>query len=180
LAFVQNRVTSGKLGEALDHVRKSEYARLSGKQRRFIKGQKYALLSRKENLTLEGRKALRTLLQANKRLDTAYLLKESFGQLWSYEQEGWARRFFENWHAALKWQRLKPYEKFADMIDRLGVESPPTANRRTKSRSASSKGSTTKSGSCCRCCDASPPFWPGFHPQNHNFRIVKAAGRFCF
>src|SRR5258707_7510295 len=36
------------LGEALDQVRKSEYARLSGKQRRFIKGQKYTLLSRKE------------------------------------------------------------------------------------------------------------------------------------
>ena len=32
--------------------------------------------------------------------------------------EGWARRFFENWRASLKWQRLKPYEKFADMIDR--------------------------------------------------------------
>ncbi len=47
-------------------------------------------------------------------MNTAYLLKESFGQLWSYEAEGWARRFFENWRAALKWQRLKPYEKFAD------------------------------------------------------------------
>src|SRR5215467_11106254 len=106
------------LGEALDQVRKSEYARLSGKQRRFIKGQKYTLLSRKENLTLKGRQALRTLLRANKRLNTAYVLKESFGQLWSYEHEGWARRFFENWRASLKWQRLKPYEKFADMIDR--------------------------------------------------------------
>ena len=42
----------------------------------------------------------------------------SFGQLWSYEREGWARRFFENWRASLKWQRLKPYEKFAEMIDR--------------------------------------------------------------
>jgi transposase len=106
------------LGDALDAVRKSEYARLSGKDRRYIKGQKYTLLSRKENLTLEGRQALKTLLRANKRLNTAYLLKESFGQLWSYEREGWARRFFENWRAALKWQRLRPYEKFADMIDR--------------------------------------------------------------
>jgi transposase len=106
------------LGEALDAVRKSEYARLSGKDRRYIKGQKYTLLSRRENLTLDGRRALRTLLRANKRLNTAYLLKESFGQLWSYEREGWARRFFDNWRAALKWQRLKPYEKFADMIDR--------------------------------------------------------------
>ncbi len=32
--------------------------------------------------------------------------------------EGWARRFFENWKDALKWQRLKPYEKFAKMIER--------------------------------------------------------------
>src|SRR5437763_7703173 len=55
---------------------------------------------------------------ANKRLNTAYVLKESFGQLWSYEREGWARRFCENWRASLKWQRLKPYEKFAEMIER--------------------------------------------------------------
>jgi len=106
------------LGEALDKIRKSEYARLSGKERRYIKGQKYTLLSRRENLDLEGRKALQTLLAANKRLHTAYLLKESFGQLWGYEREGWARRFFENWRASLKWQRLTPYEKFAEMIDR--------------------------------------------------------------
>ena len=106
------------LGEALDTVRKAEYARLSGKERRFIKGQKYTLLSRHENLSVKGRQGLKTLLAANKRLNTAYLLKESFGQLWDYEREGWARRFFENWRNALKWQRLKPYEKFAALIDR--------------------------------------------------------------
>jgi transposase len=87
------------LGEALDKVRKAEYARLSGKDRRYIKGQKYTLLSRHENLTLEGRQSLKALLAANKRLNTAYLLRES-------------------WCASLKWQRLKPYEKFAEMIDR--------------------------------------------------------------
>jgi transposase len=106
------------LGQALDTVRRREYARLTGKQRQYIKGQKYTLLSRRDNLTLEGRQALKTLLAANKRLNTADLLRESFGQLWSYEREGWARRFFENWRASLKWQRLKPYEKFAEMIDR--------------------------------------------------------------
>jgi len=106
------------LGEALDAVRKSEYARLTGKDRRFIKGQKYTLLSRRENLTTTGRRSLKTLLNANKRLNTAYVLKEAFGQLWDYQTEGWARRFFENWRDSLKWQRLKPYEKFARMIDR--------------------------------------------------------------
>ena len=71
-----------------------------------------------DNLTLQGRRSLHKLLQANHRLNVAYLHKESFGQLWDYRREAWARRFFENWKAALKWQRLKPYEKFAAMIDR--------------------------------------------------------------
>ena len=108
----------GHLGEALDTVRKSEYGRLQGKDRKYIKGQKYTLLSRRENLTLDGRRALKKLLAVNQRLNTAYVLKESFGQLWGYRREGWARRFFENWKAALKWQRLKPYGKFARMIER--------------------------------------------------------------
>lgn len=106
------------LGEALDKVRKSEYARVSGKDRRFIKGQKYNLLSHRENLTFSGKQALNTLLQANKRLNTAYLLKESFGQLWDYTSPSWARKFFDNWKASLKWQRLKPYEEFAELIER--------------------------------------------------------------
>ena len=106
------------LGDALDKVRTQEYARLSGRDRRFIKGQKYTLLSHRENLSTDGRRSLRLLLAANKRLNTAYLLKESFGQLWGYRREGWARRFFENWRASLKWQRLKPYEKFTELIER--------------------------------------------------------------
>jgi transposase len=106
------------LGEALDKVRKMEYARLSGKDRIYIKGQKYTLLSNRENLTIDGKKALKKLLNANKRLNAAYILKESFGQLWSYQSEGWARRFFDNWKQSLKWQRLESYEKFAEMIER--------------------------------------------------------------
>ena len=106
------------LGEALDKVRKSEYARLDGKSRTFIKGQKYALLSHPQNLKGPARKNLKLLLAANKRLNTAYLLKESFGQLWDYSSEAWARKFFDNWRAQLKWQRLAPYERFAEMIER--------------------------------------------------------------
>lgn len=106
------------LSEALDKVRKQEYARLSGRNRKFIKGQKYALLSHPENLTGDARKNLKLLLAANKRLNTAYLLKESFAQLWDYTREPWARKFFENWRRQLKWQRLKPYEKFAELIER--------------------------------------------------------------
>ena len=56
-------------------------------------------------------------MATNKRLNTAYLLKESFGQLLDYNSEAWARKSFENWRTGLKWQRLQPYEKFAYMIE---------------------------------------------------------------
>jgi transposase len=104
------------LGAAMAKVRKQEYARLAGKDRRFIKGQRYTLLSHWENLSLEGRKALRLLFQANRRLTTAYLLKESFDHLWEYQTPSWARRCFDKWCDALRWQRLEPFQKFARMI----------------------------------------------------------------
>ena len=106
------------LGDALDEVRRSEYRRLTGTDRAFIKGQRYTRLSNREHLSRDGRASLKKLLRANKRLNTAYLLKESFGQLWRYQTAGWARAFFERWKESLKWPRLKPYEKFAAMIER--------------------------------------------------------------
>jgi transposase len=105
-------------------IRRSEYGRLSGKDRRFIKGQRYNLLRNSENLTLSGKQSLQALLAANKRLNTAYVLKESFSRLWTYTYEASARKFFENWKASL-----------------------PPSSRRTMSLSTSLKASTTKSGS---------------------------------
>ena len=41
-----------------------------------------------------------------------------FSQLWDYRREAGARKFFGNWKASLKWQRLGPFEKFAAMVER--------------------------------------------------------------
>jgi len=105
------------LSTALDQVRRDEYDRLAGKDRSYIKGQRYTLLSNRENLSLKGQDALAKLLKANKRLNTAYVLKESFGQLWSYRTEDEAMEFFEHWKQSLRWKRLAPYQKFARMIE---------------------------------------------------------------
>src|SRR6202035_2314327 len=40
-----------------------------------------------------------------------------FSQLWDYKRDVWAGRFFERWKSALRWQRLKPHEKFARRIE---------------------------------------------------------------
>ena len=107
------------LNKAMDAVRKAEYKRLTNRaDRKFIKGQKYILLSHRANLTPAKRRRLDTLLAANKRLNTAYILKESFAQLWDYRREGWARKFLDQWRASLRWQRLKPFEDFTAMIER--------------------------------------------------------------
>lgn len=113
------------LGEAIDKVRRQEYARLTDGDRRFVKGQRYTLLSHWGNLTAEGKAALRLLFKVNRRLYKAYLLKESFDQLWSYRSPAWARRFFDQWREALRWQRLEPFQKFARMIEAHwdGIES---------------------------------------------------------
>lgn len=106
------------LNDALDKVRKIEYKKVSGQEQKYIKGQKYTLLSRKHNLSVKGKKALDELFRVNTRLNKAYLLKESFDQLWNYKSEAWARKFFDNWKDSLKWQRLKPFEEFVKLIEK--------------------------------------------------------------
>ena len=77
-------------------------------------------MNQPESAHTKARRAqsLRLLLAANKRLNTAYILRESFDQLWTYRSVAWARKFFDNWKSQLRWQRLKPYETFAEMVER--------------------------------------------------------------
>jgi len=98
------------LGTAIDEVRRFEYARLDGDERSYIKGSRYILLSNRENLDVKGAAALKELLRLNRRLNKAYLLKEDFDRIWTYRTETGARKFFDNWKASLKWQRLEPLE----------------------------------------------------------------------
>ena len=107
------------LSDALDAVRKNEYARLHDKGWRLIKGQKYTLLSHRKNLTLEGQQALQDAARRQQAVEHG-LSPQGIVRpgLWDYQREDWARRFFEQWHVALKWQQLPSYEKFAAMIER--------------------------------------------------------------
>lgn len=65
----------------------------------------------------KAREALNDVLGASRKLFKAHLLKESFDQLWSYRSKTWARKFFQGWVDQLKWSRLKPYHKFARMVE---------------------------------------------------------------
>lgn len=103
--------------EALNKVRKSELRKAGSRFKGLLAGKKFILLSRQAHIRGNARIALNQLLKANRRLFKAHLLKESFTHLWSYSSKTWAKKFFQGWVGQLKWSRLKPYKRFARMVE---------------------------------------------------------------
>ena len=101
---------------AVDEVRRAEFFRKGGAARAVVKGKRWLLLTRWVNLTTQKRRQLNALFALNRRVMKAYLLKESLDRLWSYRYEGAMMRYLTSWIDQLRWQRLKPMEKLADML----------------------------------------------------------------
>jgi len=106
-----------QMSQAMDEVRRAEYARLNGKERKYIKGQRFNLLANRGSLSRTGQEELDQTFKANKRLYTAYLLKEDFDRLWSYKSPTWMLKFWSSWKASLKWKRLEPFQKVVRMVE---------------------------------------------------------------
>jgi transposase len=83
--------------EVIDRVRRRSYHEASGQPRAFIKGQRFNLFRHPENLSGDGRMALTQLLDANHDLNTVYILKEAFQQIWLYHYAKSARKALEGW-----------------------------------------------------------------------------------
>jgi transposase len=103
---------------ALNTVRKDELRKAAGRFRGLLPGKKFVLLSRYAHLTRKSREALYEILIYSPKLFKAYLLKETFGHLWDYSSKTWARKFFQSWVNDLKRTRLKPYKRFALMVEK--------------------------------------------------------------
>jgi transposase len=101
---------------AVDEVRRAEFFRKGGRMRGVVKGKRWLLLSRWVNLDRGKKQQLNTLFALNRRVLKAYLLKESLDRLWTYHYEGAMLRYLQNWLDQLRWQRLKPFEKLAQML----------------------------------------------------------------
>jgi transposase len=101
---------------AVDEVRRSEFFRKGQEARNLVKGKRWLLLSRWRHLDAPKRGHLNALFATNRRLMKAYLLKEGLDQLWNYTYEGAMGNYLNNWIQQLRWQRLKPFEKLAEML----------------------------------------------------------------
>ena len=106
-----------KLNMALDEVRAKEVKRLQGKgYEPVLKKSRWCFLKRRENLTEQQGFRLRELLQMNLKTVRAYLLKESFQQLWEYRSAYWAGQFLDRWGTAVMRSQIDPLKKFAKSV----------------------------------------------------------------
>jgi transposase len=102
--------------EAVDEVRRAEFFRKGGQKRGLVKGKRWLLLSRWVNLSSDRQQELNQLFALNRKLWKAYLLKESLDRLWTYRYEGAMLRYLQNWIDRMRWQRLEPFQKLAQML----------------------------------------------------------------
>jgi len=103
-------------GAAVDEVRRQEFFGKGGPARELVKGKRWLLLTRWVHLTTNKKRQLNALFALNRRLLKAYLVKESLDRLWNHRYEGAMTRYLNSWIDQLRWQRLKPMEKLADML----------------------------------------------------------------
>jgi len=102
--------------KAIDEVRRAEFFRKGGRMRGVVKGKRWLLLTRWMNLDSKKRQQLNQLFALNRRVMKAYLLKESLERLWTYRYEGAMLRYLQSWIDELRWQRLAPFQKLAQML----------------------------------------------------------------
>lgn len=101
------------LNKAVDTVRKQESRdfREAGDER--LTGSKYLWLYGKGNLPDKHQDRFEELQAMNLKTGRAWAIKESLRELWSYQTEGWARRFWKKWNFWATHSRLRPVIKAA-------------------------------------------------------------------
>ena len=103
---------------AVDQVRRDEVKEKGKEHKQLIKHSRYIWLKNPWNLTEKQKAKLGSLEKLNLKINRAYLLKESFRNLWSYKTIGWASKYLKQWFWWATHCRLDPIRKFAWMIRR--------------------------------------------------------------
>jgi len=106
------------LMNAVDQVRRDEVIEKGKEHKQLLKHSRYIWLKNPWNLTAKQKAKLGSLEKLNLKINRAYLLKESFRNLWSYKTIGWATKYLKQWFWWATHSRLDPIRKFAWMIRR--------------------------------------------------------------
>src|SRR6202051_4744505 len=103
-----------KMNKALDEVRAAESRKMAQESYPpLLKKSRWCVLKRKQNLTAHQQVRLRDLLRYNLQTVRAYLLKEDFQQVWTYNSPTWAGMFLDFWCDQTMRSRIEPMKKIA-------------------------------------------------------------------
>lgn len=102
--------------DALDEVRREQMRELEGDERKVVKKSRFPLLKNPWNLTRKDKRKLSSIQQTNRPLYRAYLLKESFQDIYSSRSVVEADAKFADWYAWARRSLLKPFVKVAETL----------------------------------------------------------------
>jgi len=104
--------------KALDQIRQDIAKKLTGEERKYIKGTRYLLLKGFEKLTMSSMEKLVDLMEVNAPLYAAYLMKEELRMFWNCPDKQTGEAFLNIWIADAQRIGLKPMQKIAKMLTR--------------------------------------------------------------
>jgi transposase len=115
---------SKKINEAVDNLRKREFTKASKEERIEMKHKRFLLLYRNKNLDKEQEKDLDELMEQNKNLYKAYLLKEQALNIFERKQRNVALRKLENWKKNVHESKMKEFTKLLKTLEHYwyGIE----------------------------------------------------------
>jgi len=107
---------SKKANEALDKVRKQEFAKAGTEKKKEMKHKRFVILKRNKNLEPKQKEDLKSIMKRNKRLYKAYLLKEQIADILDEPKEKNAVNRLQKWMKNVKKSRLPQFKKTLQTI----------------------------------------------------------------
>jgi len=106
-----------KVNEALDSIRKSEFAKADKEERINMKHKRFLMLYRSRNLDKEQKKDLNELMDQNKKLYEAYLLKEQVLSIFDRRQKNVALERLKSWKENVQKSDLEEFRKVLKTLE---------------------------------------------------------------
>jgi len=101
---------SKKANEALDKIRKQEFAKAGKTKQIEMKHKRFVILKRQKNLNTKQKEDMQSIMKRNKRLYKAYLLKEQLADILDEPEEKTATNRLQKWMHNVKKARLPEFK----------------------------------------------------------------------
>jgi transposase len=100
-----------KINEAVDKIRKKEFSKADKEERILMKHKRFLILSRQKRLDKKEREELNSLLELNKKLYKAYLLKEQVLDIFHVRRKSLALDRLNIWKENVRKAKIKEFEE---------------------------------------------------------------------